>query len=392
MRARILIVDDNDDFLQGFRSLLEERFDVDAASSGTEGLELLRGGRAYAVVVSDMHMPGMNGVDFLAQCERHSPLTTRVLLTSDTARRVAAAASAVSHCFKVLPKSTLSSELLETVEVALRRHERAEMEYELLETTLRPSINLLLELFSATAPASFDMSLRLQRTVRRFAEAAKLPMSWELEMAAGLARIGMATLPPHIGAKISKREKLSPAEQKLVDKVPEVSAQMIEAVPRLGRVAEIVRYQWKHFDGAGLPADERKGESIPVGARILKIFTDRAWLEVDGVTGTAARQKLEARRGVYDPTLLAASFQHFPDRIAKDTVSPSQFLPVENLRPKQTAVHDIITTTGIRLVAANSRLTSAAIQRIRNHCDLGSLTGPFCIQEAPPAKVGKAQR
>ena len=81
MRARILIVDDNDDFLQGWRSLLEGRFDVDAASSGAEGLELLLGGRAYAVVVSDMHMPGMNGVDFLAQCELHSPLTTRVLLT-----------------------------------------------------------------------------------------------------------------------------------------------------------------------------------------------------------------------------------------------------------------------------------------------------------------------
>jgi response regulator RpfG family c-di-GMP phosphodiesterase len=392
MQARILIVDDNDDYLQGLRSLLEGRFDVDAASSGAEGLELLRGGRSYAVVVSDMHMPGMNGVDFLAQCELWSPLTTRVLLTGDAARRVAASASSVSHCFQVLPKSMRPAELLAKVELALVHHERTGMEYELLETTLRPSINLLLELFSATAPASFDMSLRLQRTVRRFAEAMNLPMPWEMEMAAGLARIGMATLPPHIGAKISRREKLSPAEQKLVDKVPEASAQMIEAVPRLARVAEIVRYQWKHFDGSGLPTDERKAESIPIGARILKIFTDRAWLEMDGVASTAARQKMEARRGIYDPTLLAASFQHFPDRIAQDTNSPSRFVPVENLQAKQTAVHDIVTTTGIRLVAANSRLTSAALQRIRNHCDLGNLTGPFCIQEAPPAKARKAQR
>jgi response regulator RpfG family c-di-GMP phosphodiesterase len=373
---------------------LEVRFDVDAASSGAEGLQLLRGGRPYAVVISDMHMPGMNGVDFLAQCATHSPLITRILLTGDAARRVAVSAAEVSHCFRVLPKSTLPAELLATVDLAFRHHERAEMEHELLETTLRPSINLLLELFSATAPASFDMSLRLQRTVRQFAEAMNLPMSWEMELAAGLARIGMATLPPTVAAKIGKREKLTPAEQKLVDKVPETSARMIEAIPRLGRVAEIVRYQWKHFDGAGLPANDRKGESIPAGARILKIFTDRAWLELDGISSVEVRQKLEARRGIYDPTLLAASFQHFPERIARDPVTPSQYLllPLDGLEPKQTVVEDIVTTTGVRLIPANTRLTSASIQRLRNHCELGNLAGPFSVQRAPAAKPGKAAR
>ena len=392
MRARILIVDDNDDFLQGLGALLAGRFEVDAASSGAEGLQLLRGGRPYAVVVSDMHMPGMNGIDFLAQCEIHRPLTTRVLLTGDAARRVTTSATEVSHCFRILPKSTQPAELLTVVELACHHYESTVTEHELLETTLRPGINLLLELFSATAPASFDMSLRLQRTVRQFAEAMNLPMSWELEMAAGLARIGMATLPPSIAAKFSKREKLTAAEQKLVDKVPETSAQMIEAIPRLGRVAEIVRYQWKHFDGGGLPANDRKGDSIPVGARILKIFTDRAWLELDGISSLEVRQKLEGRRGLYDPVLLAASFQHFPDRIARDPFFPSQFLllPLESLEPKQTVVEDIVTTTGLRLAAANSRLTTATIERIRNHCDLGNLTGPFCVQRAPAAKARKA--
>jgi len=62
------------------------------------------------------------------------------------------------------------------------------------------------------------------------------------------------------------------------------------------------------------------------------------------------------------------------------------------LEPKQTVVEDIVTTTGIRLVPANTRLTAATIQRIRNHCDLGNLAGPFCVQQAPAAKAKKASR
>ncbi|HEY4299392.1 MAG TPA: HD domain-containing phosphohydrolase [Candidatus Didemnitutus sp.] len=394
MRARILILDDGADYLQNLRALLEESYDVDAASNGTEGLQLLLGRRSYAVVISDMHMPGMNGVEFFTKCEMHRPLSTRILLTGDATRRVALSAANVSHCFRVLPKIIQPAELLATVELAVRHHERAEMEHELLETTLRQSVNLLLELFSASAPALFEMSLRLQRTVRRFAEALNLPMPWEMEMAAGLARIGMATLPPGVVTKLTAREKLSPAEQALVDKIPEISAQMIEAVPRLARVADIIRYQWKHFDGSGLPANPSKGDMIPVGARILKIFTDRAWLEVDGIADSAAREKMEARRGVYDPELLAASFEQFPDCIVQDAGSPSQFLmvPAEELKAKQVAVLDIVTTTGLRLAAAQSRLTAASIQRIRNHCELGNLTGPFCVQDVPAAETKKTQR
>ncbi len=209
-------------------------------------------------------------------------------------------------------------------------------------------------------------------------------------MDAGLARIGTATLPPTVVAKFANREKLSPAEKALVGKIPEISARMLESIPRLERVAEIVRYQWKHYDGSGLPADQRSGDAIPRGARILKIFTDRAWLELDGLAKAETRQKMEAQKGVYDPELLAASFRHFPDSTVQESAPmPMVVLPESELKPKQVAVIDIVTTTGLRLVAAQSRLTAAAIQRIRNHCELGNLSGPFCVREAAPAKPKK---
>jgi hypothetical protein len=285
------------------------------------------------------------------------------------------------------------ADLLAVVGQAVQYHERLKMEHEVLDSTLRSTVNLLLEIFSATAPASFELSVRLQRTVRKFADVMQFPLAWNLEMTAGLARIGMATLPATVLAKFSNKEQLTPLEQSLVNKVPEIGANLIEAVPRMERVAEAIRYQWKHYDGTGIPADSRKEDQIPLGARVLKIFTDRAWLELDGVSGAEARKKLETKPGLYDPALLAASFAHFPDCVVQDPPATAQFrmLDAADLKPKQTAVVDIVTRSGQRIAAAGTRLTSAAVQRIRNHCELGNLTGPFCVQDAPRAAIKPAR-
>jgi response regulator RpfG family c-di-GMP phosphodiesterase len=383
MSTRLLIVDDSEDVILSLRELLSERYQVDTAGNGAEAVRLLRLGRPYSVIISDMHMPGMKGVELLALCATIRPLATRILLTGDASRRVSTEALNVSHCFRVVYKAIPPAELLAIVELAVRQNEQAVMENELLDSTYRGTVKLLLELFSATAPESLEMSVRLQRVVRKFADIMKFPLAWEIEMTAGLARIGMATLPPNVLSKFSEKKRLTSVEQSLVDTIPDIGARLLEAVPRLERVAETIRYQWKHYDGTGLPVDSRNGVLIPLGARVLKIFTDRAWLELDGVPVAEARKKMEERVGVYDPELLAASFLHFPDNIVQDSSIPAMVLMLSatELKPRQTAVMDITTKSGQRIVAAGNRLTAASIQRIRNHRELGNLPGPFCVQE-----------
>jgi hypothetical protein len=127
---------------------------------------------------------------------------------------------------------------------------------------------------------------------------------------------------------------------------------------------------------------------------VLKIFTDRAWLELDGVPKGEVRKRLESKSGVYDPELLAASFVHFPNGVVQDPSAPAQYLMLtaEELKPGQTSVMNIATQSGQRMAAAGSRLTSAMIQRIRNNVELGNLAGPFCVQEIPRAVVKPERR
>ena len=63
--ANILLVDDEINILNSHRRTLRNEFDFDVALSGVEALELISAGNKYAVVVTDMQMPNMNGLELL---------------------------------------------------------------------------------------------------------------------------------------------------------------------------------------------------------------------------------------------------------------------------------------------------------------------------------------
>ena len=88
MTQQILFVDDEPKILQALARQLNSRFDVRTAQSPEEGLQTVGQNGPFAVVVSDFRMPGMNGIQFLAEVKKASPDTVRVMLTDrPTSRR-----------------------------------------------------------------------------------------------------------------------------------------------------------------------------------------------------------------------------------------------------------------------------------------------------------------
>jgi DNA-binding NarL/FixJ family response regulator len=80
---RVLLVDDNDLFRQGLRTLLEEEL-VDVVGEARTGAEALGGIGSLApdVVVMDLNMPGMSGVEAIRQMAATSPLARVLVLTA----------------------------------------------------------------------------------------------------------------------------------------------------------------------------------------------------------------------------------------------------------------------------------------------------------------------
>lgn len=79
-KGRILCVDDEPNILRSLTWLLQRDFDVRTASSGQEGLALVKQ-HDFDVVISDQRMPGMMGSEFLHEVRKLSPRAMRIMLT-----------------------------------------------------------------------------------------------------------------------------------------------------------------------------------------------------------------------------------------------------------------------------------------------------------------------
>lgn len=121
-RERILIVDDDPVSLTAFEAILSRHFHVDTAASGEQALSRLDSAQPYAVIISDMYMPDMDGIDFLARVGVLSPTSVKIMLTGHADLDVAMAAVNKSHVFGFFSKACHPTALVAAVRKALAQH------------------------------------------------------------------------------------------------------------------------------------------------------------------------------------------------------------------------------------------------------------------------------
>lgn len=103
--TRLLFVDDEPHVLEGLRRMMRrvrDQWDVRTASSGVEALAIMEEWQAD-VVVSDMRMPHMNGVELLTKIAADYPEAVRLILSGHTDREVIMQSAIVAHQFLAKP-------------------------------------------------------------------------------------------------------------------------------------------------------------------------------------------------------------------------------------------------------------------------------------------------
>ena len=116
--VRVLLVDDHDLFRTGLRNLLEQQgVDiVGEAASGTEALKLVREG-APDVVIMDLNMPGMGGVEATRHMSRDAPLTRVIVLTISEEEQDVMDAILAGACGYLLKDASIQ-DLMQGIEAA----------------------------------------------------------------------------------------------------------------------------------------------------------------------------------------------------------------------------------------------------------------------------------
>jgi DNA-binding NtrC family response regulator len=189
MPAKILLVDDEPSVLAGYERTLHREFQVDTAVGGELGLQAIQRTGPYAVVISDMRMPGMSGAQFLAKARKSAPDTVRMLLTGYTDLGAAMEAVNEGNIFRFLTKPCAKDVLVPAIQSGVDQNELIRSEKELLEQTLLGSIKVLTDVLGAASPEAFGRSLRIAQFVRHIANKFSFAFRWRLEAAAKLSSL-----------------------------------------------------------------------------------------------------------------------------------------------------------------------------------------------------------
>jgi CheY-like chemotaxis protein len=116
--GRVLVVDDDAGIRDSLRELLElEGFEVDTAEHGRAGLQRIEAQGVPCLVLLDMMMPVMNGLEFLQALRHHpDPAVAGAPVAVVSALDEASAVQAPYQCCEVLPKPLDVDRLIDTVQ------------------------------------------------------------------------------------------------------------------------------------------------------------------------------------------------------------------------------------------------------------------------------------
>jgi len=375
MSKRILCVDDEQNVLDAYRRGLRKLFQIETALGGAQALEMLDSENPFAVIVSDMRMPGMDGAQFLAAASRKAPDTVRMMLTGNADQQTAVNAVNEGKIFRFLNKPCPPEVLADALNAGIEQYRLVTAEKELLEQTLRGSIEVLNDVLSLASPAAFGNATRVRKLVSGICEKMGVENGWECEIAAMLSQIGCITIPPDTLQRHYQGEKLLRSEIEMIQSHPSVGRELVSHIPRLGSVADSIAYQNKCFDGSGLPDDDLMGAAIPLGARILKVALDYDAAQWGGGDEFDAMSQLRDHAKRYDPDALAALREVVGIRESLER----QEIALRELAPGMSLAEAVKTGDGMVVVAKGQEVTPALYQRIRNFSRHRKIVEPICV-------------
>lgn len=363
MTKKILFVDDEQSLLNGIERRLGFDYEMTTANSGPLGLEAIREHGPFAVIVTDMRMPGMDGVQFITEARKIARESIYVMLTGNQDQGTATQAVNEGRIFRFLNKPCESDLLRTTLDAALRQHQLETGEKELLWKTFSGAVSVLTDVLEITHPDYVSSAGRMEELVSSVRGAIGLEDRWEYHMAAKLSLIGLALLPNRdqevfLHTHVSENEWLE-----VLRSVSEVGQRLIKKIPRLEVIADMIGGQ-AVADTNALYAQSKKDPSVAtIGASLLRIAIHADRLACCG---------LEADKGVLElRALMPFMSREIEEALEKAWPSmdtwPTVDVRFSELLEEMVLAKDVLSSDGAVLVRKGRRLTSTVIEKLQSH-------------------------
>ncbi len=405
----ILCVDDEENILIALKRLFRaEPYQILTATSGKEGLEILRGNDSIGLILSDQRMPEMSGALFLQAARELSTDVYRIILTAFADANAAMDSINQGGAHRFLIKPWNKADLLLTVREGLQRffliRENLRLKEEVAQwnTNLKKRVmqqtaligkkreetqlqNARISSISATVSLMFG-DVQEQRNQRRYKHSRSvsalveamsitlmLPQAQreEYRKAALLHDIGLLGLSDLLLAK--------GAEMMNSDETAEYRAHTVKGEALMARNEElrgiglIIRHHHEEFDGSGYP-DGVAGEEIPLGARLIHLasFIVTTYLPKSGMDAKfQLTRKLAAGMGSrFDPALAAAANLALLEVLNTPTwqrLVVEEEILVHELKGGMVVTREFYDNHGMLLIKQGTRVTPGIMETFRQY-------------------------
>ena len=366
-KPKILLVTTDTEFRREILTALGNAFAFTWIDNGEEALTRLARERGFEVALSGIKLPGIDGLEFLSRVREQHPTVACIIATVDGDYETALKAINGNGVFRFLTKPCNPEDLKASIEAGVRKHRLDEQENNLWKETMNGCVKMLVEILELSYPEAIARSTRIKHRVRLLGRKMEVKPYWLLELVASLSHIGCMGMPKAILAKLEKGIELSKEESRTFSMHPVIAAQLLRNIPRMDKVAEIIRHQ-------STPCRLNP----PMASRLLRVCLEIDYLDRKGVAACDAVKLLRQHPDTYDATVVEALDKHTMPCMGASGIKVS----VGDLEPGMVMSEDLVTEGGAKLLLKGQTLSEASQMRLQAFADLLGVVEP--VHVVPP--------
>jgi len=388
---RVLLVEDDDSYAEFVRHLLSSganaaRFTTDRAVDLKQALARLKSNEVDALLL-DAGLPDASRLAGLQRVLAEHPALPVVLITANGERGLGLeAVGAGAQDFLVKDQVTVTM-LERTLRYAVERVRAIRQEKQLLEETLHGTIKALTTVLSLVNPTAFGRAQRLKEYVSGPAELLGTGQQWTVEVAAMVSQIGWVQHSPEACEKQYSTSEAAPEGRRLVQDMPAIAAELLDGIPHLDSVREILKLQLRRSGGMFRSDVHAQTSDVLLGAELLFLAIQFDILETQLASKEAALDRLWSRREEFEASVFRAFVQSQRRMLAS---SSECAITARELVEGMVLADDVLTPEGRILVARGHEVTQSLLTRLRFYSERSKIKEPIRVHA--PRSVSNSAR
>ena len=356
-QGNIMVVDDNPANLKLLEDMLRQhKYEVRSFPLGRLALAAADQDPPDLILL-DINMPEMNGYEVCEHLKSSARLSGIPVIFLSALDAVEDKVKGFrSGGVDYIAKPFQFDEVQARVETHIKLRRAQQLEHDLLEKTLGGAVGILWELVQLTSPILALRSHAIRGIVRWITKQMETTDAWQYELAATLCLLGCIALPDEVFERAYCGQHLSADEDQMFRAHPENAARLISNIPRLERVAEIIRGQ------QNAEAETSVTEPSRQGADILHLALELDRRIYRGVASGQALAELRSSRQ-FDKRMLDSLKSYSPEHAEFEV----RRLPIRGLRAGMVLERDVLSKDGNLLILKEGTVLSETwIERLLN--------------------------